>query len=106
MGDSKQIDIHEAKELIDQVGITIVDIRDAEAYKESHIKDALSINDENVENFVKIADKAQPLICYCYHGNSSQGAADFFVQSGFVEVYSIQGGFEEWRGVYPFVSGS
>ncbi|OGX23904.1 MAG: hypothetical protein A2787_05290 [Omnitrophica WOR_2 bacterium RIFCSPHIGHO2_01_FULL_48_9] len=106
MGEIKQIDIHKAKEFIDQGECTIVDIRDADTYQEAHIKGAVPINDANVEEFLKTAVKTKPLICYCYHGISRQGAAEFFKHNGFQEAYSIQGGFEAWKGVYPFVSGS
>ncbi|CRR54182.1 Thiosulfate sulfurtransferase GlpE [Pseudomonas aeruginosa] len=37
----------------------------------------------------------------CYHGNSSQSAAAYFIQQGFSDVYSLDGGFELWRSVYP-----
>ena len=104
--DIKQIDIHKAQELIKSRGITIVDIRDDDSYTEAHIAQAILVNDENVEEFATKADKTKPLICYCYHGISSQGAAQFFKQKGFQEVYSIEGGFEEWRNVYPSVSGN
>jgi thiosulfate sulfurtransferase len=39
----------------------------------------------------------------CYHGHSSQGAAQFMLQQGFAEVYSMDGGFTEWAKVQPFV---
>ncbi|MDE0931482.1 MAG: rhodanese-like domain-containing protein, partial [Halioglobus sp.] len=43
------------------------------------------------------ADRDQPLLIYCYHGNSSQGAADYFFNQGFEDVYSMDGGYEAWR---------
>ncbi len=100
----EQIDIHRAKESIGQGSVTIVDIRDPDSFKEAHIAGALSVNDSNIEEFLKTADKHNPLICYCYHGNSSQGAAEYFAQNGFEKVYSIEGGFELWRTCYEFVS--
>ncbi len=33
----------------------------------------------------------------CYHGISSQGAAQYLVNQGFEEVYSVDGGFEAWH---------
>ena len=42
-------------------------------------------------------DKEKPLIVVCYHGNSSQGAAEFFASQGCREVYSLDGGFVEWQ---------
>jgi len=47
--------------------------------------------------FLAAADRDQPLLVYCYHGNSSQGAADYFFNQGFEDVYSMDGGYEAWR---------
>lgn len=105
MADCKEIDVQNANELIVRGDLTIADIRDMQSYFEAHIPGAVSVNEENVQDFIKMADKNKPLVCYCYHGISSQGAAQFFKQSGFSEVYSIQGGFEEWRGLFPTASG-
>ncbi len=104
MSDFEQINIERAKEIIDKGDMTIVDIRDPESFKTGHIEHAISVNDENVESFIENADKNKPLICYCYRGVSSQGAAQFFQQKGFKNVYSIDGGFEEWKTVYSSVS--
>lgn len=103
MSQFRQIDITEAKAIIDKGNITIVDIRDPESFREAHIENAISLTEENLEWFVKNADKNKPLICYCYLGNTSQGAAQFFCEQGFKDTYSIMGGFEEWRAVYPTV---
>jgi thiosulfate sulfurtransferase len=53
-----------------------------------------------MDEFLAVADKAKPLIVYCYHGNSSQGAANYFDGLGFKEVYSVDGGYEAWRSKY------
>jgi thiosulfate sulfurtransferase len=42
-----------------------------------------------------------PVVVCCYHGNSSQSAAQFLVEQGFTEVYSLNGGFEQWKVSYP-----
>jgi thiosulfate sulfurtransferase len=39
-------------------------------------------------------------VVYCYHGNSSLGAAGYFLENGFKNVASMMGGFEAWRQVY------
>ena len=41
------------------------------------------------------------MVVCCYHGISSQGAAAYFAEQGFNEVYSMMGGFEAWQSVYP-----
>jgi thiosulfate sulfurtransferase len=43
-----------------------------------------------------------PVIVCCYHGISSQQAAQFLIHQGFEEVYSLDGGFEAWRKDQPF----
>lgn len=100
----QKLDIDAGKKLLAEKDVIIVDIRDLNAYSASHIENARHINDGNVQEFLRSTDKAAPLLVYCYHGNSSQGAAEFFSASGFVEVYSLDGGFESWRTKYPVIS--
>jgi thiosulfate sulfurtransferase len=96
----KRISIDEAKVLIDNGGVTVADVRDAGAYNSSHIENAIHVQQETLEDFLAVAQKDKPLVIYCYHGNSSQGAADYFDGLGFSEVYSVDGGFEAWRAKY------
>ncbi len=105
MSTFQQIDAEQVSELVKKGGVTIVDIRDPQVYEEAHISGAVSVTPENIDEFLQSADRAQPLLCYCYHGVSSQSAADYFSQNGFKEVYSMIGGFEEWRKSYPTISG-
>jgi thiosulfate sulfurtransferase len=96
----KRISIDEAKTLIDTADITVADVRDAGAFQAGHIANSVHLSDDNVEEFVANGDKEKPLIVYCYHGNASQGAGNYFDSQGFGEVYSIDGGFEAWRQKY------
>lgn len=91
-----------AKSMLDQGNITIVDIRDTGSYEDGHIAGAVHVSNDNIEEFLETADKRKPLVVYCYHGNSSQGAASFFKEKGFGEVYSLDGGFEDWRQRFPY----
>jgi thiosulfate sulfurtransferase len=96
----KRISIDEAKALIDKGGVTLADVRDADSYRAGRIENAILVQHETIDEFLAIADKSEPLIIYCYHGNSSQGAANYFDGLGFDEVYSVDGGFEAWRSKY------
>ena len=100
MGDFKQIDVHAAREMLDKGGVTIVDIRDDASFQQAHIAVAISVNDQNIKEFIRETDKDKPLICYCYHGISSQSAASFLKDHGFKDVYSMIGGFEQWQKNY------
>ena len=97
MENFKQISVPEAQKLIHSQDVTIVDVRDPGSYQTAHIHGAVSVGDENIQEFLEKASKEQPLICYCYHGLSSQNAAQFFSENGFADVYSVDGGFEEWK---------
>lgn len=80
---------------------TLIDIRDETSFGIGHINDAQHIDNQGIAAFLEAADKTLPLIVYCYHGNSSQSAARFFTEQGFIEVYSMDGGFEAWRTLFP-----
>lgn len=95
-----EIDIEKAKEKLLSGAAVFVDIRDPGAFQASHIPGARHINDGNVESFVESDAKDKPVIVYCYHGNSSLGAAAYFLNKNFKEVYSMSGGFERWRAIY------
>ena len=96
----KCISIDEAKTLIDKGDVTIADVRDAGAHRSGHIENAINIQQDSVQDFLAAAPKDKPLITYCYHGHSSQGAAGYFVEQGYEEVYSVDGGYEAWRQKY------
>ena len=99
-----RISVHKAHEIIGSGNVTIVDIRDANSFAQGHITDARSLGDENIKAFLNETNKEKPLICYCYHGVSSQRAAGFLVEQGFKQVYSIDGGWELWKRTYDQTS--
>jgi thiosulfate sulfurtransferase len=92
----QRISIEDAKKVIETDKITVIDIRDLNSFSSGHIKNAIHIEDLNIENFIKEKDKNEPILIYCYHGNSSQPAANFFSQKGFNYVYSMDEGYSGW----------
>ena len=97
----QEIDIQKVKEMSENQSANIVDIRDPASFSSGHIPTAIPVSDENVKEFTENTNKEKPLVVCCYHGISSQGAAAYFAEQGFKEVYSMTGGFEAWRGAYP-----
>jgi len=93
----KCISIDEAHKLIENDDLTLLDIRDADSFAHSHIQNSIHVTNDNVEQVLASADKDKPLVVYCYHGNSSKGAADYFFNMGFKQACSMDGGFEDWR---------
>ena len=66
-------------------------------YLSKEFEDNNGIIGFNIDDFVSNTKKDKSLIVYCYHGNSSQSAAEFLVKSGFNDVYSLDGGYEAWE---------
>lgn len=93
----KRISVEEAQELIANGDTAIADVRDPGSYESGNIAGSINVSDTNVEDFLANLDKEKPVIVYCYHGNMSQGAADHFATNGCNDVYSVDGGYEDWR---------
>ena len=79
----------------------VVDIRDADSFANGRISDAIHLTNENMANFLREADLDAPIVVCCYHGHSSQQAAQFLVSQDFTQVYSLDGGFTQWQLQYP-----
>ena len=93
----RRINVEEARELIEASHARVADVRDPDSYKAGHIPGAECIDDTNVRAFIEGADLDRPLIVCCYHGNMSQGAAEYLSTNGFKETYSLDGGYEAWQ---------
>lgn len=95
-----QVDAARAKTMLDDGVAEFIDIRDVASYSAAHIPGARHLTNETVQGFLDAADKDRPLVVYCYHGNSSQGATLWLLERGFKEVVSLAGGFEGWRSAF------
>ena len=106
MSQFQHIDIDQAKGYLDAGTAVFLDIRDQESREAGYIERSVHLTDENAESFLTSSEKEHPVVVYCYHGNSSQMAAQYLVDHGFAEVYSMDGGFEAWASRHPFSTGS
>lgn len=94
------INVQQAQAYLAQ-GALLVDIRDPQSFQAAHATDAFHLSSENLNSFLAQADVTQPVLVMCYHGNSSKGAAQYLLNQGFEAAYSVDGGFDAWRVVYP-----
>ena len=92
----EEITVENAKSNLETSSACFVDIRDADSYSAGHVEGAFSLNDSNIGLFMSETDKSKTHIIYCYHGNSSKQATEFFMNNGFDSVYSMAGGYEAW----------
>lgn len=97
----KHLNAQQLIELQNHSDVQIVDIRDPQSYAMGHIPDAFLLDNNNVSQYIADADLNKPLIVCCYHGNSSQGAAQYLAEQGFSDAYSLDGGFEVWKTTFP-----
>lgn len=81
---------------IDRSDSLIIDIRDPDSFRKSHIRGAVNCPYEEL-NSVRNLPKDKLLIFYCQRGGSSISAARLFLRKGY-RTRSLVGGFEAYRG--------
>ncbi len=95
----KRIDAEQARVLLATSAgksTQVVDIRDDQSFARGHIDSATHLHNSNLQEFLDAADLEAPLLVYCYHGNMSLSAAAYFAEQGFVDAYSLDGGYDAW----------
>ena len=92
----KKIALKEAKSLIRDEDLLLFDIRDKNSFDQSHIKNAINLNNHNIDDIVKKTEHKKSILIYCYKGISSQNVAQHFCNLGFENVYSLNGGYESF----------
>ncbi len=95
------ISAYQAKLRASQEDVQLVDIRDPTSFDTEHPEGAFHLTNETVEAFMKKVDINTPVFVICYHGNSSKGVAQYLCEQGYLDVYSVDGGFADWRLVNP-----
>jgi len=95
-------DTYTAKLLHDK-GVTFVDVRDEEKYREGHIPGAKNLwvrgDQFTAENLAALAPKDKPVVFYC-NGVTCQGssiAATKALEWGWQAVYYYREGFPKWQ---------
>lgn len=101
MTDFERISPQQAEPLLQQQDWQVVDIRDESSYRQSHIPNALHLDNQTVAEFLQQQNPEQAILVYCYHGHSSLNAAAYLSSQGCSNVYSLDGGFEQWRQLFP-----
>ena len=98
------ISVELANEKLASSDAKLVDIRDEQSFNLARIANSVHLTNGSLNLFIQDTEFDTPVIVCCYHGISSQQAAQFLIHQGFEEVYSLDGGFEAWRKLFPFES--
>ncbi len=99
----KHLSVSELHNVLADKTHVVVDIRDPASFQKSHIVGAVHLSNESIPDFLREADLDAPVVVCCYHGISSQQAAQFLISQDFTDVYSLDGGFEQWHLQFPTV---
>lgn len=97
----KHMQVSDLHEVLSNKTHVVVDIRDAASFSNGRITDAIHLTNESLAEFLREADPDAPVVVCCYHGHSSQQAAQFLISQDFTQVYSLDGGFTQWQCQYP-----
>lgn len=89
----RHVSAREAKRLLDDVpGVQVVDAREEWERKICQ----LAGSEFFTEQLLPRLDKTKPVLLYCHFGVRSFNAAALLKDSGFEDVYVLQGGIEAW----------
>lgn len=92
-----KITAEEAKKMMDEGNVTVVDVRTASEYADGHIPGALLVPNETIadEASEMLPDKDAVLLVHCRTGIRSKQASDKLVDLGYKNVYDF-GGIADW----------
>ncbi len=98
------IPVEQAKVMIDDGDVFILDLRNAGKYRAGHIEGATLIPYSDLESRLDEVPKDKHLLVYCRTGFHSATAADILIEEGYMDVYNMLGGFNSWKSKgYPCV---
>ncbi len=84
----------------DNPKFTIIDVRTPAEYVQGHLEDTLhlDIDSPSFEEEVFRLDKNKSYFLYCQFGdNRSRAAGKLMENTGFKEIYVLEGGFNSWE---------
>jgi adenylyltransferase/sulfurtransferase len=95
----KQIDIDEARRMLERPGSVLIDVRESDEWRQGHIPQAVGIPRGFLELRVeeKVPDRKAPIILQCASGTRSLLAARTLQEMGYENLFNLNGGFNAWK---------
>lgn len=88
------ISINQARNLAQQPGYIIVDLRSREEYDDSHVENAINIEDADMNKINEFNRKDLIWVLYCRRGSMSFRLANEMADNGY-KVMTVVGGFKK-----------
>jgi adenylyltransferase/sulfurtransferase len=96
----KEVSVQEVNEKLNPAnGFTLLDVRERDEWDQGHLDQAIFLPRGflEVKADKELADKSQRIVVYCAGGTRSAFAAKTLQDLGYANVYSMRGGFNEWK---------
>lgn len=94
------LDVVDYKKAVINRKVQLVDVRTSAEYKKGHLGRALNIDFYDKKSFKESFEKLnkkEPVYLYCRSGFRSKKAAMRLLNMGFVKVYDLKGGLNNWQ---------
>lgn len=95
-GGFQNVSVDEAKQLLDENKVVVLDVRTPEEFQEGHIPNATLLPLQELENRLDELDKDESYLIVCRSGNRSAQASEILSNHGFANIYNMTGGMGSW----------
>ncbi len=90
------INVQQAKQMIDHGDVFILDVRTQEEYDAGHIINSTLIPVQVLDKRLNELPHDTKILVYCKSGSRSAQASQILVNNGFKEIYNMNGGITDW----------
>jgi rhodanese-related sulfurtransferase len=90
-----EVDVHQAYRLREE-GVFVLDVRTPEEWNQNHIPGATLIPLDELPARISELPNDQEILIYCRSGNRSLQALQILQAAGYTEIFSLQGGINDW----------
>lgn len=92
------VTVAEAKEMMQDEDVVVLDVRTPEEYEKGHIEGATLINfySDDFEQKINELPKDKEYVVYCHSGNRSGQAVQKMKAAGFTKAHNMTGGWSSW----------
>ena len=98
------ISVEQAKQMIDNNEVFLLDVRTQEEFDEGYIEGAILIPDYELASRLSEVPEDEKILVYCRSGRRSVTASNILVDAGYTDVYNMLGGINDCNDAeYPVV---
>jgi rhodanese-related sulfurtransferase len=94
----KDIDTNQIKELLNNKGIELIDVREVDEYQSGHIPGVKNIPLSEFTGRTNEIDADKEVVCICRSGNRSEKACEYLSTVGYKKLSNMVGGMKDWDG--------